>query len=117
MHTGDLATIDNEGYCNIVGRAKDMLIRGGENVYPREIGRIPVPSSKVQSAQVFGVRIRNTAKRYAHGSCSSPATIALKTNPRVLPQSIAHYKVPRYISLCRRNADDVTGKAPEVRHA
>src|SRR5690606_1364063 len=55
MHTGDLATIDAEGYCNIVGRAKDMLIRGGENVYPREIEEFLFRHPKVQSVQVFGV--------------------------------------------------------------
>lgn len=55
MHTGDLATIDAEGYCNIVGRVKDMLIRGGENVYPREIEEFLFRHPKVQSVQVFGV--------------------------------------------------------------
>jgi fatty-acyl-CoA synthase len=55
MHSGDLAIIDDEGYCNIVGRAKDMLIRGGENVYPREIEEFLFRHPKVQSVQVFGV--------------------------------------------------------------
>ncbi len=55
MHTGDLATLDAEGYCNIVGRAKDMLIRGGENVYPREVEEFLFRHPKVQSVQVFGV--------------------------------------------------------------
>src|SRR6185437_6626067 len=51
MHTGDLATIDDEGYCNIVGRAKDMLIRGGENVYPREIEEFLFRFPKLQAVQ------------------------------------------------------------------
>ena len=55
MHSGDLATLDAAGYCNIVGRLKDMLIRGGENVYPREIEEFLLRHPKIQSAQVFGV--------------------------------------------------------------
>ena len=55
MHSGDLATIDEQGYCTIVGRLKDMLIRGGENIYPREIEEFLLRHPKVQSAQVFGV--------------------------------------------------------------
>ena len=55
MHTGDLATLDAEGYCSITGRLKDMLIRGGENVYPREIEEFLYGHPKIQTAQVFGV--------------------------------------------------------------
>ena len=55
MHTGDLATIDDEGYCNIVGRIKDMVIRGGENLYPREIEEFLYRHPKIQDVQVFGV--------------------------------------------------------------
>src|SRR6201999_1252689 len=55
MHTGDLAVIDADGYCNIVGRLKDMLIRGGENIYPREIEEFLFRYPKIQSVQVFGV--------------------------------------------------------------
>jgi fatty-acyl-CoA synthase len=55
MHTGDLATLDDEGYCNIVGRIKDMVIRGGENLYPREIEDYLYRHPKIQEVQVFGV--------------------------------------------------------------
>ena len=55
MHTGDLATIDAEGYCDIVGRIKDMVIRGGENVYPREIEEFLYRHPKIEDVQVFGV--------------------------------------------------------------
>src|SRR3546814_20849257 len=55
MHTGDLAVLDEEGYCNIVGRVKDMVIRGGENVYPREIAEFLYRHPKVRELQVFGV--------------------------------------------------------------
>ena len=55
MHTGDLATIDEDGYCNIVGRIKDMVIRGGENVYPREIEEFLFRHPKIEEVQVVGV--------------------------------------------------------------
>jgi fatty-acyl-CoA synthase len=55
MRTGDIATLDDEGYCNIVGRIKDMVIRGGENLYPREIEEFLIRHPKVQDVQVFGV--------------------------------------------------------------
>ena len=55
MHTGDLATLDEDGYCNIVGRIKDMVIRGGENVYPREIEEFLFRHPKIEEVQVVGV--------------------------------------------------------------
>ena len=55
MHTGDLATLDEKGYCNIVGRVKDMLIRGGENVYPHEVEEFLFTHPAIAQAQVFGV--------------------------------------------------------------
>ncbi|MFX9181076.1 AMP-binding protein, partial [Acinetobacter baumannii] len=55
MHTGDLATIDEDGYCNIVGRIKDMVIRGGENIYPREIEEFLYTHPDIADVQVFGV--------------------------------------------------------------
>ena len=64
MHTGDLATIDAEGYCNIVGRIKDMVIRGGENVYPREIEEFLYRHPKIQDVQVLR-RARRTLRRGA----------------------------------------------------
>ena len=68
MHTGDLATIDAEGYCNIVGRIKDMVIRGGENIYPREIEEFLYRHPKVQDVQVLRrARPRSTARSCAPG--------------------------------------------------
>ena len=66
MHTGDLATIDAEGYCNIVGRIKDMVIRGGENVYPREIEEFLYRHPKIQDVQVIGV----PDERYGEEICA-----------------------------------------------
>ena len=112
MHTGDLATIDAEGYCNIVGRVKDMLIRGGENVYPREIEEFLFRHPKVQSVQVFGV----PDPKYGEEVC---AWIVLKPGETSTEDEIkdfcrdqiAHYKVPRYVRFVDDLPMTVTGKA------
>jgi len=112
MHTGDLATIDAEGYCNIVGRVKDMLIRGGENVYPREIEEFLFRHPKVQSVQVFGV----PDVKYGEEVC---AWVVLKPGETCVEDEIkdfcrdqiAHYKVPRYVRFVQELPMTVTGKA------
>jgi fatty-acyl-CoA synthase len=112
MHTGDLATIDAEGYCNIVGRVKDMLIRGGENVYPREIEEFLHRHPAVQEAQVFGV----PDARYGEEVC---AWIVLKAGQSAsmaeittfCQGQIAHYKVPRHIRFVNEFPLTATGKA------
>ena len=112
MHTGDLATIDAEGYCNIVGRVKDMLIRGGENVYPREIEEFLHRHPAVQEAQVFGV----PDARYGEEIC---AWIVLKAGQSASMEEItafcqgqiAHYKVPRHIRFVNEFPLTATGKA------
>ncbi len=111
MHSGDLATLDAEGYCNIVGRVKDMLIRGGENVYPREIEEFLHRHAAVQEAQVFGV----PDARYGEEIC---AWIVLKTGHSASAQEIAafcqgqiaHYKVPRHIRFVAEFPLTATGK-------
>ena len=111
MHTGDLATIDAEGYCNIVGRLKDMLIRGGENIYPREIEEFLYRHPKVQAVQVFGV----PDVKYGEEVC---AWIALKPGEHTTEadirdfcrDQIAHYKVPRYIRFVDSMPMTITGK-------
>ena len=98
MHTGDLATIDAEGYCNIVGRVKDMLIRGGENVYPREIEEFLFGHPKVQAAQVFGVpdpRLGEAPAAFvvaAAGAVPDEAVLLAWAKER-----LANYKVPRHL--------------------
>src|SRR5207244_3647923 len=94
MHTGDLATIDEEGYCNIVGRIKDMVIRGGENVYPREIEEFLYSHPKIQDVQVIGV----PDPRYGEELC---AWVRLRDGESATVEEIrafcqgqiAHYKV------------------------
>ena len=73
MHTGDLATIDDAGYGNIVGRIKDMVIRGGENIYPREIEEYLYRHPKVQDVRLLASPTSATARSSAPGSASSPA--------------------------------------------
>ena len=112
MRTGDLATIDVQGYCNIVGRLKDMLIRGGENIYPREIEEFLYSHPAVSEVQVFGV----PDSRYGEEVC---AWVVLKAGARVTEDElrdfckgqIAHYKVPRYVRLVDSLPMTVTGKA------
>ena len=112
MHSGDLATIDADGYCNIVGRVKDMLIRGGENVFPREIEEYLYRHPKVQEAQVFGV----PDPKYGEEVC---AWIVLKAGVSATEDEIrdfcrgqiAHYKVPRYVRFVPELPKTVTGKA------
>jgi len=111
MHTGDLATLDAEGYCNIVGRVKDMLIRGGENIYPREIEEYLFRHPKVQTVQVFGV----PDAKYGEEVC---AWIVLKQGMSATEAEIrqfcegqiAHYKIPRYIRFVEELPMTVTGK-------
>jgi fatty-acyl-CoA synthase len=111
MHTGDLATMDDEGYCNIVGRIKDMVIRGGENVYPREIEEFLYRHPKIQDVQVFGV----PDQRYGEEIC---AWIKLRAGETLTPEEvrefcrdqIAHYKVPRHIRFVDEFPMTVTGK-------
>ena len=112
MHTGDLATLDAEGYCNIVGRLKDMLIRGGENIYPREIEEFLFRHPKIQSgAGVRRARRRSTARKCARGSCCGRASRPRAEEIREFCQGqIAHYKMPRYIRFVDELPMTVTGK-------
>ena len=111
MHTGDQATIDAEGYCNIVGRIKDMVIRGGENVYPREIEEFLYRHPKVQDVQVIGV----PDEKYGEELC---AWIKLREGEDAnedeirafCKDQIAHFKVPRHVRFVDEFPMTVTGK-------
>ncbi len=110
MHTGDLATIDAEGYCSIVGRSKDMLIRGGENVYPREIEEFLYRHPKVREVQVIGI----ADERYGEEICACvmarDASLTAEELRAFCKGQIAHYKVPRYIEFVDEFPMTVTGK-------
>ena len=111
MHTGDLATIDDEGYCKIVGRIKDMVIRGGENVYPREIEEFLYRHPMIQDVQVFGV----PDERYGEEICAwvklRAGEIMEADEVRLFCEGqIAHYKIPRHIRFVDEFPLTVTGK-------
>ncbi|MDR1967659.1 MAG: AMP-binding protein, partial [Burkholderiaceae bacterium] len=116
MHTGDLGTMDDEGYVNIVGRSKDMVIRGGENVYPREIEEFLYRHPQVQDVQVVGV----PDKKYGEELC---AWIVVKPGQELTENDvrdyckgqIAHYKVPRYIRFVDAFPMTITGKIQKFR--
>ena len=112
MRTGDLATIDAEGYCNIVGRLKDMLIRGGENIYPREIEEFLYTHPAVADVQAFGV----PDHKYGEELCvwirrREGAELNEEEVIAFCRASIAHYKVPRYVRFVDEFPMTVTGKA------
>jgi fatty-acyl-CoA synthase len=111
MRTGDLATIDDEGYCNIVGRIKDMVIRVGENVYPREIEEFLYRHPKIQDVQVIGV----PDPRYGEELCAwvrlHDGLTATAEEIRAFCQGqIAHYKIPRHVKFVDGFPMTVTGK-------
>jgi fatty-acyl-CoA synthase len=111
MHTGDLATIDTEGYCRITGRSKDMLIRGGENVYPAEIEEFLTTHPDISQAQVFGLPDPKYGEEVAVWVILRPG---VRMSEDVLRDwcrgKIAHYKVPRYIRFVGEMPMTVTGK-------
>jgi fatty-acyl-CoA synthase len=111
MHTGDLATMDDDGYLNIVGRIKDMVIRGGENIYPREIEEFLYGHPDIVDVQVIGVpdprygeELMAWVKR-REGSALTDEEVKAFCRGR-----IAHYKVPRYVAFVDEFPMTVTGK-------
>jgi fatty-acyl-CoA synthase len=116
MHTGDLATMDADGYCNIVGRSKDMVIRGGENVYPREIEEFLYAHPDVSDVSVVGV----PDERFGEELCAFVVTRggASLTEDEVRDfcrESLAHFKVPRYVVFTDGFPMTVTGKVQKYK--
>ena len=119
MHTGDLAEMREDGYCNIVGRIKDMVIRGGENIYPREIEEFLYTHPDIEDVQVIGV----PDERYGEELC---AWIKMKSGPdhggpldadavrAFATGKLAHYKIPRYVQVVDDFPMTVTGKVRKV---
>src|SRR5207245_4896798 len=100
MHTGDLATMDNDGYLNIVGRIKDLVIRGGENVYPREIEEFLYSHPAIADVQVIGV----PDERYGEEICAwvivrAGQSFDVDEMKAFCQGKIAHFKVPRYLKV------------------
>ena len=108
---GDLAVIDAEGYCNIVGRIKDVVIRGGENVYPREVEEFLYGHAAIEDVQVFGV----ADARYGEELCAwvklrADAALTEDDIRAYCRNQIAHQKVPRYVRFVDGFPMTVTGK-------
>jgi fatty-acyl-CoA synthase len=111
MHTGDVATIDDNGYCRIVGRIKDMVIRGGENIYPREVEEYLYRHSDIQDVQVFGVPDAKYGEELCAWVISNVgATLDEESVRRFCQDRISHYKIPRYIRFVESFPSTVTGK-------
>jgi fatty-acyl-CoA synthase len=116
MHTGDLAVMREDGYCNIVGRIKDMVIRGGENIYPREIEEFLYTHPDIEDVQVVGV----PDERYGEELC---AWVKMKADREPLDAAavrefatgrLSHYKIPRYVMVVDEFPMTVTGKIRKV---
>ena len=111
MHTGDLATLDEAGYGRIVGRIKDMVIRGGENVYPREIEEFLYRHPAIADVQVVGVPDAKYGEELCAWIVLKPAAVATEDDIRSFCRGqIAHYKTPRYIRFVDGFPMTVTGK-------
>ena len=111
MHTGDLATIDEQGWCNIVGRSKDMVIRGGENIYPREVEEFLHRHPKVADVQCVGVPDARFGEELCACIVLRPGTVCSDDEIRDFCRGqIAHYKVPRHVAFMTGYPMTITGK-------
>ncbi|MDA8052231.1 MAG: AMP-binding protein [Rhodospirillales bacterium] len=111
MHTGDLAAIDAEGYCNIVGRIKDMVIRGGENIYPREVEEFLYRHPKIEDVQVFGVPDQKFGEELcAWVKVRAGQTMTAEELRAFCEGQVAHYKIPRHVRFVDAFPMTVTGK-------
>jgi fatty-acyl-CoA synthase len=111
MHTGDLAVMDEAGYLNIVGRIKDLVIRGGENIYPREVEEFLYGHPQIEDVQVIGV----PDEKYGEELCAwirvrGGAELTAEDIRAYCTGKIAHYKIPRYVRLTTEFPMTVTGK-------
>ena len=115
MHSGDLATMDKDGYINIVGRIKDLIIRGGENVYPREIEEFLYTHPHVVDAQVIGVPDdRYGEEIMAWVQLAADAPLSEDELKAFCRDKIAHFKIPRYVKFVSEFPMTVTGKVRKV---
>ena len=116
MHTGDLATMDEDGYVNIVGRIKDLVIRGGENLYPREIEEFLYGHPDVADVQVIGVPdARYGEELMAWIVPRAGATPDQEAIAEFCRGKIAHYKIPRYVQCVDEFPMTVTGKVQKFK--
>jgi fatty-acyl-CoA synthase len=116
MHTGDLAVMDDEGYVNIVGRSKDMIIRGGENIYPREVEEFLYTHPDITDVQVIGVPDLKYGEELMAWVRQKPNTEPLTAESirEFSSGRLAHYKIPRYVRVVDEFPMTVTGKVRKV---
>lgn len=111
MHTGDLCTIDEDGYCNVVGRAKDVVIRGGENIYPREVEEFLLSHPMIREVSCIGVPDPKFGEEVCACVVLRPGAPASAEEIRdYCRDRIAHYKIPRYVQFLDHLPMTVTGK-------
>ena len=116
MHTGDLGVMDDDGYVQVTGRIKDMVIRGGENIYPREIEEFLYTHPDVEDVQVVGV----PDEKYGEELCAwvrmRPGSEPLDADAvrAFATGKLAHYKIPRYVMVVEEFPMTVTGKVRKV---
>jgi fatty-acyl-CoA synthase len=116
MHTGDLATMDEDGYVRIVGRIKDMIIRGGENVYPREIEEFLYTHPDIVDVQVIGVPDERYGEELMAWVITRPGVTLTEEDVRDSCRGrIAHYKIPRYVKFVESFPMTVTGKVQKFK--
>ncbi|MDT8923480.1 fatty acid CoA ligase family protein [Pseudomonas taiwanensis] len=116
MHTGDLAVMDEQGYVRIVGRSKDMIIRGGENIYPRELEEFFFTHPAVADVQVIGVPCKKYGEEIVAWVRLHPGHTATEDELREWARArIAHFKVPRYFRFVDEFPMTVTGKVQKFR--
>jgi fatty-acyl-CoA synthase len=116
MHTGDLAVMREDGYCNIVGRIKDMVIRGGENIYPREIEEFLYSHPDIEDVQVIGVPDEKFGEELCAWVKIRPGAAPLDAEAvrAFATGKLAHYKIPRYVLVVEEFPMTVTGKIRKV---
>jgi fatty-acyl-CoA synthase len=116
MHTGDLATMDDDGYVRIVGRIKDMIIRGGENVYPREIEEFLYTHPQIADVQVIGVPDERYGEELMAWVLARPGAALTEDAVREFCRDrIAHYKIPRYVKFVDGFPMTITGKVQKYK--
>ena len=115
LHSGDLGTMNEHGYVRITGRIKDMIIRGGENIYPREIEEFLFTNPKVSEAQVFGVPDRKMGEEVCAWIQLKDGETATEDEIRDYCQGqISHFKIPRYVRFVTEFPMTVTGKVRKI---
>jgi fatty-acyl-CoA synthase len=116
MHTGDLAVMDDDGYLSITGRIKDMVIRGGENIYPREVEEFLYTHPDILDAQVIGVPDAKYGEELMAWIRMRPGAAPLTAEKlrEFCSGRLAHYKIPRYVHITDEFPMTVTGKVRKV---